>query len=152
MEKVTIFKEVVLNNTSPYLLGVGYKVFKVEKGYIEYKCPTNRILFIFNWRQDQTFYCSIRFESDMGDYPVDQIIKKLAENPPYLFGQHSEDFDLIITNWTIYLVKEFAKHDIEMITRNSAVIQELRNEERQEAQLYTQKLKTDNIQKNADKA
>jgi hypothetical protein len=152
MDKEQVFKQSIANNIDETLIELGYSRTHEYKGVVEYRNSNNILTFVFEWNQAYGFYCQLQFEDEQTDFPLSIVINRLknstqTESP--LFGT---EFRELINNWTNELKNEIPELGINLLTKSSEIIQELRSEFEQRTLEYNQQRELEYAKRTADEA
>ncbi|MGD1892484.1 MAG: hypothetical protein ACFB15_18080 [Cyclobacteriaceae bacterium] len=152
MDKELLFKQAVSTKLGEYLAEFGYKQAHVYKGLIQFQCPNNNLIFIYEWNQTQTFYCSLGFDGELQDYPVDLVIRRIKNENKQKGFKISRDFEQRVNDWAATLRRQFSEIKIENISKQAEVIRQLREELSEQTRSYNRELELNQIKFRIDQA
>ncbi len=151
MDKEKVFKQSIANNLDETLVKLGYSLTQEYKGVVKYRNSNNILTFVFEWNQAYGFYCQLQFEDEQTDFPLSIVINRLknSTDPEPLFGT---EFSELVDNWAKELKTGIPELSINLLTKSSEVIQELRSEFEQRTLEYNQQLELEYAKRTADEA
>ena len=152
MEKEQKFKNSIKDNLSNTLGALGYKRTIEHKGLVKFVGDKNNLTFIFEWNQGYGLYCTLSFDGELMDYPLQFILNRLKGLSKFVTPELSQDFNELVDNWTRSLSNELPELDVHSLTIESDVIQDLKKENEHRIKEYNQKNELDCLRKQADNA
>lgn len=150
MDKELVFKEAITTHLKSYLEGIGYRQNQPFKGLIKYKSPNNILHFVYEWNQSQDWYCTLSFEKELYDYPINLLVEKNEKNnnaSPIFSG----DFTEMVNAWAATLLIQLKQIKIESITIESNLIKQLKEEFLKRTSEYNTQLQLERVKRQADK-
>lgn len=152
MDTETIFKKAIANNLNQSLTNLGYEITNGYKGFIQYECSKNILVFVFDWQRAYDFECRLRFKDELIDYPVEEIIRKLENTDQVVEPEFTDDYNLIFNKWTSNLSKQLVDKKIQSISKDSPIIRQSKVEILQQTKDYNLELRINQIKRSVDKA
>jgi len=152
MDKEQIFKDSLNDNLSTTLKALGYEQTLVHKGLVKFTGLNNILTFVFEWNQGNGLYCTLSFDGELIDYPLQFVMNRLNGLSDFTTSEFGQEFNELVDSWTKNLSNELPKLSIYSLTINSEVIQKLKQEFEKRNNEYNQKLELDRLRQQADVA
>ena len=152
-DDATIFKELIISKMEPVLIGMGYKKTEEYKGFFEYQSTNNRLVFVYNWSRERTYYCEIRFDGSYESYVLGNVINKMKSvTPKILLIFEKREFIVKINEWVEQILVLLKENDVPNIRFDTPVIQELRTKNDKQNTEYALQRNIDYLKNGADTA
>ena len=152
MDKEQVFKQSIADNLDETLIELGYSRTHEYKGVVEYRNLNNILTFVFEWNQAYGFYCQQQFAGEQTDFPLSIVINRLKNSTETKSPVFDTEFHELVNKWTSELKNEIPELGINLLTKTSVVIQELRSEFDQRTLEYNQQLELESVKRTADEA
>ncbi|CAD5279946.1 MULTISPECIES: hypothetical protein [unclassified Imperialibacter] len=152
MDLEQIFKTSIADNLDAVLRDLGYVISCEQKGLVEYRSRSNILLFVFEWNQGHGLYCTLRFDSDLIDFPLQTVVDRLTTTHNHESPWANHDISSIIPKWTAKLATELREFGISELTYESPVVQQLKLEAIDRTLDYNRNIDLEATKKRADYA